>query len=487
MPRAARLRLGVAPIDGVLDAVAEPLEGGRGAPFAAFAPEARGARACDRGRSRGAARRRARRPGRRQRAAGAPAEEQIEREPDFASRASRRTPATSSAPRASSSSASRRRPRRRRRPRAARTRPRSRSTSTTRPTGTVLDAPTGAFVAGRALALLGDFRRFDVALVLDTSGSTAESTGIDVNGNGVVGASGHPRALPPRRRPGRLDPRRRGRGGAPPPRALRPARTRGSAVVGFSGTPLGAPRLGSSSAARRGAPRRHRGAAHRTTSHEVRQRAADASSSADPTAAPTWPRVSTRPRSSCSACAAASRSPTPKRQKVVLFLTDGLPSLPTGYESYDVRAVRARRGSRAPRGREGAHLRDRPRGALRPGRHRRDGAAHRRLLHAGAQPRGHRLDDRGREPRRPRRAPGAQPHHRKGRRRGRAPPRRRLRRAPRSRARAATASRSTRAPATAARPAARSRSSTRPERRSPSCRRPSSPPRTCCSSGASRP
>ena len=31
--------------------------------------------------------------------------------------------------------------------------------------------------------------------------------------------------------------------------------------------------------------------------------------------------------------------PDPERQKVVVFLTDGLPSLPTGYESYDVRAV----------------------------------------------------------------------------------------------------------------------------------------------------
>jgi hypothetical protein len=49
---------------------------------------------------------------------------------------------------------------------------------------------TGAFVSGRALALLGEFKRFDVMLVLDTSQSASEMTGTDVNGNGVVGQSG---------------------------------------------------------------------------------------------------------------------------------------------------------------------------------------------------------------------------------------------------------------------------------------------------------
>ena len=53
--------------------------------------------------------------------------------------------------------------------------------------GAVVGDPSGAFVAGRALALLGEFKRFDVVLVLDTSGSTAESSGADINGNGVIG------------------------------------------------------------------------------------------------------------------------------------------------------------------------------------------------------------------------------------------------------------------------------------------------------------
>jgi hypothetical protein len=53
--------------------------------------------------------------------------------------------------------------------------------------GQVFGDPNGAFVFGRALALLGPFRKFDVAIVIDTSGSTAEPSGADINGNGVTG------------------------------------------------------------------------------------------------------------------------------------------------------------------------------------------------------------------------------------------------------------------------------------------------------------
>jgi hypothetical protein len=52
----------------------------------------------------------------------------------------------------------------------------------------VSDSACGTFVAGRAMALSDRSKRFDVALVLDTSGSTAEPTGADINGNGVIGA-----------------------------------------------------------------------------------------------------------------------------------------------------------------------------------------------------------------------------------------------------------------------------------------------------------
>ena len=53
--------------------------------------------------------------------------------------------------------------------------------------GSVVTDEQGAFVAGRALALLGEFRRFDVILVLDTSDSTRAASGSDVNENGVIG------------------------------------------------------------------------------------------------------------------------------------------------------------------------------------------------------------------------------------------------------------------------------------------------------------
>jgi hypothetical protein len=45
----------------------------------------------------------------------------------------------------------------------------------------------GIFVSGRARALAGGRRSFDVALVIDTSLSTIEPTGSDVNRNGVIG------------------------------------------------------------------------------------------------------------------------------------------------------------------------------------------------------------------------------------------------------------------------------------------------------------
>jgi hypothetical protein len=56
--------------------------------------------------------------------------------------------------------------------------------------GSIVGSAEGAFLAGRALALLGEFKRFDVVIVLDTSGSTNSASGADINGNGIVGATG---------------------------------------------------------------------------------------------------------------------------------------------------------------------------------------------------------------------------------------------------------------------------------------------------------
>ncbi|HVP28014.1 MAG TPA: VWA domain-containing protein [Myxococcota bacterium] len=53
--------------------------------------------------------------------------------------------------------------------------------------GEVVGDDKGAFVTGRALALAGEMKRFDVVFVIDTSGSTAEPSGADIDGNGTVG------------------------------------------------------------------------------------------------------------------------------------------------------------------------------------------------------------------------------------------------------------------------------------------------------------
>jgi hypothetical protein len=56
--------------------------------------------------------------------------------------------------------------------------------------GAIVGSAEGAFLAGRAVALLGEFKRFDVIIVIDTSSSTSGASGADINGNGVIGASG---------------------------------------------------------------------------------------------------------------------------------------------------------------------------------------------------------------------------------------------------------------------------------------------------------
>ncbi|MEB2343407.1 MAG: VWA domain-containing protein [Deltaproteobacteria bacterium] len=53
--------------------------------------------------------------------------------------------------------------------------------------GAVFGDEHGAFVAGRALAPLGEYRSLDAVLVLDVSDSTRAPSGADVNGDGVVG------------------------------------------------------------------------------------------------------------------------------------------------------------------------------------------------------------------------------------------------------------------------------------------------------------
>lgn len=54
--------------------------------------------------------------------------------------------------------------------------------------GAVIGDPMGAaFVSGRALALFGAYQTFDLVFVIDTSDSTSAPSGADVDGDGVIG------------------------------------------------------------------------------------------------------------------------------------------------------------------------------------------------------------------------------------------------------------------------------------------------------------
>jgi hypothetical protein len=147
------LRLGVAPIDGLRAALAKPLDGGLGRPFASFAERAGLTASAVSGTAD---------PKPRAAAARAP-------EPPPEGVLDDRTSQGPLLGRAGALSTDLR-------------------LAIDHPGegGVVTDAQ-GAFVAGRALALLGEFRRFDVLLVIDTSDSTRAASGADVNENGVVG------------------------------------------------------------------------------------------------------------------------------------------------------------------------------------------------------------------------------------------------------------------------------------------------------------
>jgi len=54
--------------------------------------------------------------------------------------------------------------------------------------GAVIGDPGGmAFVAGKALALYGEFQTFDIVFVVDVSESTSQPSGADIDGDGEIG------------------------------------------------------------------------------------------------------------------------------------------------------------------------------------------------------------------------------------------------------------------------------------------------------------
>lgn len=134
VPGEGKSRVLAAPIGGVLDALREPLDGGKGRRFAAFASAAQ--------------------------ASGAKADS---------------SPATSRARKSLIQ------------PTAGRATNLELSIEYPRDGAEVSSSACGTFVAGRAQATRGAPRRFDVLLVIDTSRSTIDAAGSDVNGNDVVG------------------------------------------------------------------------------------------------------------------------------------------------------------------------------------------------------------------------------------------------------------------------------------------------------------
>jgi hypothetical protein len=149
-PQGDTLRLGAAPIAGVLEALEHPLEGGRGLPFARFAP---GGKDADR--------------------AQLPVVNP-EAPVAISARATKYAPPEGETLLGKSGSASSELVVEIEHP----------------PEGAIVGEATGAFLAGRALAVLGELQRFDVLLVLDTSASTGTMTGADINDNGIVGEAG---------------------------------------------------------------------------------------------------------------------------------------------------------------------------------------------------------------------------------------------------------------------------------------------------------
>jgi Mg-chelatase subunit ChlD len=154
LPGEDGLRLGVAPIDGVRAALAQPLDAGLGRPFARFAeragvapPEPGAAPRASRGRAQAGSE------------AGAETATALDDEASRGPLLGRAGALSTDLRLAINSPAD----------------------------GAIVAAAQDAFVAGRALALLGEFRRFDVMLVIDTSDSTRAASGSDVNENGVVG------------------------------------------------------------------------------------------------------------------------------------------------------------------------------------------------------------------------------------------------------------------------------------------------------------
>jgi hypothetical protein len=212
---------------------------------------------------------------------------------------------------------------------------------------TVSEATCGVFVSGRAIAMRGDVRRFDVIMVIDTSRSTIDPTGTDINGNGKVG---EPRL-------GRLG-ALFGSGSTDPGdsilaaeiaaarqlmRGLDPRTTRLGLVV-FAGDPGGG-----------GWSRKHARPAYTlealTRDYTRVERSLDYLLASEPEGSTHMAAGVDQATVELLGLRGATSDPDPEAEKVVFFFTDGQPTLPYGpdAEADNVRAV-LRAANRANRG-----------------------------------------------------------------------------------------------------------------------------------------
>jgi hypothetical protein len=315
LPKAGTFRVGLAPIHAVLDATEEPLEGGLGARFAGFAPGA--AEAAESGARTGS-----------DRGDDATADSDDFREGKPTDVADFERSETELEKRLDEARAEDPGAERKTEIELAIDYPADQA---------VFDSPAGAFLAGTALAARGDRPRFDVVLVLDTSLSTMASSNVDVNGNGVIGSDGlrglfgmgsdpgdsilAAEVAAARRLLARFDPRN-----------VRVA------VVTFSGRsvdtggamiviPIGG---GAPPSALTEAALTHDFNTVDSALVRVQQRGPDGDTHmAAGLDQATIELLGLR---------GALSEPDPKSQKLVIFLTDGIPTLPTGSIPYNIRA-----------------------------------------------------------------------------------------------------------------------------------------------------
>jgi hypothetical protein len=207
--------------------------------------------------------------------------------------------------------------------------------------GAVFGDEKGAFVAGRALALRSEMRHFDVAIVIDTSGSTMLSSGADVNGNGIVGRD-RPWGifgLPASTDPGDSVLAAEVAAARKMVKGLDPRSTR-VALITFAGSIPGSPQGGFVFGSRQ-APRAAITEEPLTTDYARIERALTRVQERGSEGGTHMAAAIDQATTELLGLEGALSQPDKKSEKFVLFLTDGQPTLPygPGFDADNVRAV----------------------------------------------------------------------------------------------------------------------------------------------------